>query len=516
MTMYRSASLVSALVLVSLLLLAGCGGGGTGVAPVTPPSAASTQAVYILDFVHHTVSTAVQAQYVERNPTTGTGNTPDLALTLAFPALRTGNPGREQITATVKNDTTGTVGANDQGTVTGIDLCFVSTVFWDGTGLSASVVPGGGYGGYTSLNPADGTPIFTIPGSLAAGATTNPGAPVSISVPRSATTATVTVVVRTDTVFMNLPDLTHWYLTTLAGHSGVMGYRDGPAAQALFNTPQFLLYREDVGDLLVSDTNNGCIRRLYQGQVTTFVPPGAGLVSPEGLGRDSAGNVYISDYNTGEVLAVPPSGGTPTVIATGFVHPEGLAVSGNYIYVCDDGASKVYLLQYNGGGNFNPAKWGKKDITNGAPFSDPMGVGLDAMGNVYLAAEGDNRIWVLPQGTTTWAVIAGDGGSGEHNGAAQDCTFQNLVGIAVDQSGIVYVADGNISLRRLVHLGGPLALTDETTWSVTTLVPSAAAPVDGFTGTGTVNGLLGVSCARDGTLYLAGDNDVRRLDRTRN
>jgi hypothetical protein len=101
----------------------------------------------------------VQAQFVERNPiaTTSPVNNPDLALTLAFPPLQTGNPGREQITAKVKNNTTGPVGVNDQGTVTGIDVCLVSTVFKNGSG---GVVSGGGYGGYSWLDPATGAPIF--------------------------------------------------------------------------------------------------------------------------------------------------------------------------------------------------------------------------------------------------------------------------------------------------------------------------------------------------------------------
>ena len=44
----------------------------------------------------------------------------------------------------------------------------------------------------------------------------------------------------------------------------------------------------------------------------------------------------------------------------------------------------------------------------------------------------------------------------------------------------------------------------------------AAAPVDGFTGTGKVYDLTGVTGARDGTLYLREQNDIRRRDRTRN
>ena len=511
--MSRFLALVMLLATLSVVVLAGCGGGGgTGVSPVSSPSAASTQQVYVLDFVHHTVSAAVQAQYVERNPipTTSPVNSPDLALTLTFPPLQTGNPGREQVTATVTNNTTGAVGVNDQGATTGIDLCFVSTVFKHGS----TVVPGGGYGGYSSLDPSTGTPIFTSNQSLAAGVT-SPGLPISLSVPATATTATVAVIVRTDTVFMNEPDLTHWYLTTLAGQRKVLGYADGPVASALFHAPQGSLYREDVGDLLVADGSNGCIRRIYQGQVSTFATlPVTKLPFPLGLGRDSAGNVYVSDNSNGRIEVVPPSGGTPVTIFSALNTPAGVAVNGNLVYVCDPGAGHVKELFHAPSGSvFDPTTWSLQSLPVAAGFHDPWGVAVDAAGNVYAADQGANKIFVLPLGGSAWSVIAGTGASSEVNGSGGSATFFGPVGIAVDQSGIVYVAD-SASLRRLVHKSG--ALTNPALWTVTTLVPWAAAAVDGFTGTGTVYGLDGVSCARDGTLYLTEFYDVRRLDRTRN
>jgi sugar lactone lactonase YvrE len=465
---------------------------------------------------------------VERNPgVTGA----DLKLTLQFTPLDPGSPGREQIRAVVKNNTLGTVGANDQGTVTGIDLCIVNTVFKD---ASNTIVSGGGYFGYNYLNPTDGTPVFNLPKSVASGAA-GQGPLISIIVPSTATTATLTTIVRTATAFGNPPDLTRWYLTTLAG-KGTSGFQDGSAAQALFNDAPNAVYRDALGDLLVADMVNNRVRRISQGQVTTFAGDGTSATchNPWGVAQDPQGNVYIGE-NTGSCVdIVPATGGTITTIAgsrgssgdtsntTGdqarFERVAGVAVGGggNLVYACDFGTGKVKLLTYNGiGSRSDPTSWYVTDITNGAGFNSnaPIGVAVDAAGNVYVVDNFLYKVYVLPLGSNSWTVIAGSGVYGETDGTGLNATFQGPNSIAVDQAGILYVADYPGSLRRLTHTGG--SLTDPTTWKVQTLVPSGSE-TDGFTGTGTVHNLLGVTCARDGTLYLTEVNDVRRLDRTRN
>ena len=62
--------------------------------------------------------------------------------------------------------------------------------------------------------------------------------------------------------------------------------------------------------------------------------------------------------------------------------------------------------------------------------------------------------------------------------------------------------------------GGYGTWASATHWTVQTLVPSAAASVDGYNGTGKVNHLTGVSCLPNGTLCLTEQNVVRRLDWT--
>jgi sugar lactone lactonase YvrE len=531
MTMYRFAASVSVLVTVSLLILAGCGGGNGGGGSAAPPSASQAQQVYILDFVHHKVTAAVQAkaQFVDNNPGRGTASA--LAMAMNFYSADTGNPGQQVLTCTVTNNTPEPVGMNDLGTKTGLDLCFVSTTFEN----SGSVpVTGGGYAGYDCLNPANGTPIFTIPGSLAAGATSNPRL-VNIVLPATATTATVKVIVRTNTQIFNNPATNSWYLTTLAGQSGIAGYEDGLAGAARFNDVQGSLYRDDRGDLLVADYGNNRIRRiaLNQGlglaqehQVGTWAGNGSATVcnSPMALARGAAGNVFIAE--AGCISLVGPKGGNPTVIAgvrgkvsTFFNRPASLAVSGNLVYVVDEGYDAVRLLTYNGVGNpFAPGSWTTTSLgargagLNASAF--PTGVAVDGLGNVYVADNGIADLYVLPNGSTNWTIFAGDGPTGsEKDGSGTSAIFASPLGIAVDQSGILYVTDQGGSLRRVQFQGG--SLTNPSDWLVDTLVHSGTE-ADGPASTGKVQGLQDVSCARDGTLYLTESDDVRRLDRTAN
>ena len=337
--------------------LSGCGGeGGT---PATPPDSLTTQQVYILDFVHNTVTTAVQPQFVERNP--GDTNA-QLKLTITLALQDPGNPGRRQLNLQIQSAASGAVGANDSGVVTGIDVCFVNTVFQNASALR---VLGGGFWGYDALNPRDGSPVYHLAQSLANGGKSAIKF-ADLILPPTATTAVVTAIIRADTQRGNPPALSHWYLTTLAGDSANYGYGDGPAGQALFAGVTSLLCREDRGDLLIADGGNNRIRRLYQGQVTTFAGNGsiAVLNHPSGLGRDPDGNVYSVELYGRCVGLTPPTGGTPTVIAglrgipgdvsytTGssarFGDLTALVVTGNCVYVCDGANNAVKLLTYNG------------------------------------------------------------------------------------------------------------------------------------------------------------------------
>jgi sugar lactone lactonase YvrE len=84
-----------------------------------------------------------------------------------------------------------------------------------------------------------------------------------------------------------------------------------------------------------------------------------------------------------------------------------------------------------------------------AEFNSPMGVAVDKNGNVYVADYNNHKIRkITPSGVVT--TLAGNGGSGSVDGPANVATFYWPMGVALDDSGNVYVADsGSNKIRKI-------------------------------------------------------------------
>jgi hypothetical protein len=83
-----------------------------------------------------------------------------------------------------------------------------------------------------------------------------------------------------------------------------------------------------------------------------------------------------------------------------------------------------------------------------ARFDNPVGLTIDAQGNLYVADSKNHRIRrVAPNGVT--ATVAG-GAPGFADGPAAKAQFQTPCGVAVAPNGVLYVADtGNHRIRRI-------------------------------------------------------------------
>ncbi len=92
-------------------------------------------------------------------------------------------------------------------------------------------------------------------------------------------------------------------------------------------------------------------------------------------------------------------------------------------------------------------------ITSGtgtaASFYSPLGVAVDAAGNVYVADYGNNLIRKISASGIV-STLAGSGTKGSANGMGTAASFNHPSGVAVDATGNVYVADnGNNMIRRI-------------------------------------------------------------------
>ena len=130
-----------------------------------------------------------------------------------------------------------------------------------------------------------------------------------------------------------------------------------------------------------------------------------------------------------------------------------------------------------------------------AYFSDPMGVAIDATGNILVADTGNNTVRRISPGgiVSTWLGKAGTSGSA--NGSGTAATFNHPEGLAIDQAGSVYVADtGNQMIRKITADG-----------TVTTLAGTAGTvgSADGTAGAAQFDGPIGLVVDSNGTVYVS-------------
>ena len=266
-------------------------------------------------------------------------------------------------------------------------------------------------------------------------------------------------------------------ITTVAGN-GTAGFAGDNAAatSAQLNNPTGVAV-DSSGNLYIADSGNNLVRKVANGTITTFAgsnSAGAGysgdggtatngqLNNPVGVAVDASGNVYIADAGNNAVRQV--GGGNIITAAVGFTHPDGVAIdsSGN-LYVADTVARRI--VKYSGGvyttvaGTGQPAFGGDDGPGALASLNAPMGLAVDASGNVYIADTLNGRIRKLtPSGTIT--TIAGTGAlyfSGDGGPATQAAMYFPR-GVAVDPSGNIYIADTANSVVRQLQ-GGALPVS---------------------------------------------------------
>jgi hypothetical protein len=213
------------------------------------------------------------------------------------------------------------------------------------------------------------------------------------------------------------PDAAHsnWVTTTIAGQVGVYSFSNSVGTNALFYVPSAVAV-DSATNLYVADTYNNVIRMITSnGTVSTYAGNPVGgysnatgtnalFSSPSGIAVDSSTNVYVADSDNNAIRQIAPGG----VVTT---------------------------------------------LTNGALFDFPEGVAVDNAGNVYVASTDANTILGIPHGSNNTTTIAGTAGlTGSADGLGSAAQFDSPIGLAVDASGNVYVAD---ALNNTIRKGTP-------------------------------------------------------------
>lgn len=282
----------------------------------------------------------------------------------------------------------------------------------------------------------------------------------------------------------------------------------------------FRLRRVSTTGLITTVAGNGQYRAYRDGIASTDAP----LRSPDGLGVDSAGNLYFAERDRARIRRVSPNGVISTVAGTGdhgffgdngparnaaLSFPRGLTAdaAGN-LYFSDGFNHRIRKITPAGiittiAGNGIPGFAGDNGPGTGAAIILPEGVAADAAGNVYCAVPLGQRIRrISPTGIITTFAGNGKKGFAGDGGPASQASLSSPFGVAADSSGNVYIADTNNHRIRKVTPDGRI-----------TTVAGTGKP--GFSGDGDralladLNNPVSIAVDSQGNIFVADQRNER-------
>jgi len=250
-------------------------------------------------------------------------------------------------------------------------------------------------------------------------------------------------------------------VATLAG-SATPGFVDGVGAAARFNNPARLTF-SPTGTLVVSDFENGALRRVELDGTTTTLLDQANATRPYGLAYSASGDLYLqTDANpsgdvspeTGTLWKVSIIQGTAIPLHIDIGRPRGMAIIGTQLYLADSEHHAVRVMDLNTG-TITPlaGRWGCPGYADGvadeARFHRPSDLVATSSGTLLVIDEENHAVReVDAAGVVT--TLAGNGSAGTVDGPVAQARFDLPRTIAIDVSGRVYVSElGSHRVRRI-------------------------------------------------------------------
>jgi len=315
-------------------------------------------------------------------------------------------------------------------------------------------------------------------------------------------------------------------VSTVAGDVHISGSTDGNALGSWLNSPTSVAV-DAAGNVFVADYKNNKIKKITpSGVVSTFAGSGAagstdgtGIAAsfngPKGLAIDRFDMLYVADEGNNKIRKITPAGVVSTYSGTGalgsndasntyatFYHPQALAInynlqicvtqSNNKIRVIPNGGN-VYTI--DGSGMYGGGTWSTDSLSLG-------GIAIDNTGFIYISDYTKNKIRkISPSGDLT--TLAGTGVAGQNNGPKASATFDKPMGLVLNATGDIYVANYNQNVIRKITAAG--------------MVSNYIGNSSGFNDSPLdvdFNGPYGVAIDAAGNIYVADYNNhaVRKIN----
>ncbi len=332
-------------------------------------------------------------------------------------------------------------------------------------------------------------------------------------------------------------------ISTFAGSGAQNFLGDGGAAtSATLNEPQGVALGAS-GSLLIADTGNSRVRQVAGGTINTVAGDGgfrfsgdggpavdAALSGAQGVAVDGSGNLFIADGGNNRIREVSSAGIISTVAGNGTSLPGdpggngSPATSANLsspgdvtldtlgdFFIAD--TNDHVIRQVNPAGLISTVAGdgiygysGDHGPATNASLSTPLGIAVDASGNLFIADAPNCVVREVSNGTIS--TVAGNGTCGYlgDNGPAIAAELRNPQGVAVDGAGNLYIADSSNSAVRKVSAG-----------AITTIAGNGTCGYSGDGGPGNAAALCfpwGVALDAGGDLFIGdwGNNVVRELE----
>ena len=325
----------------------------------------------------------------------------------------------------------------------------------------------------------------------------------------------------------------------------------GSALSALLSQPEGLLF-DSLGRLYIADADDHRVRRVdNDGNIETVAGTGlagfsgdggpavsAQLNQPYGVALDHSGNLYIADLGNSRVRMISPDGQITTIAGGGSVTPGLLPISAtsaqlnaprnlavdpaNNLYISDFNAQSVYIVTPSGqlsvfAGTGQAGDSGDGGLGISAQLAFPAGLAVDNNGVLYIADSGNNAIRKVSGGAiSTFASVKSPTGLATdfaNNVYIASAFALGLISHPYANSGDLVARDITVDpFQDLFFSSGNFVSKLDTAGSLTVVAGSGGAHFFGDGGEASSARLFfptGVTHDASGNIYIADRNNNR-------
>jgi hypothetical protein len=239
----------------------------------------------------------------------------------------------------------------------------------------------------------------------------------------------------------------------------------------------------------------------------------AKFMGARGVATDAVGNVYVADTGNHTIRKISTSGQVTTIAGTAgqagtanglgsvarFRGPWALAVGADgVVYVADTENHAIRKISNSGEVTIlagSPGVGGSQDgMGTGARFYRPMGIAVDASGTVFVADTGNHTVRMITSAGVVTRVAGRAGFAGYADGGVSQSMLSSPMGLALAADGSVWVADSNNFVLRKLSAG------------ILSTIAGVAGESDLVNGQGSearLQGPIGLTADGDGSVYFS-------------